>query len=330
METVIKFRPLAGLFCAAMVLLGACGSKEQPPAPTSPDEGVVPAPVFPPGSTLDLIQKSGKLRVGVAFNQPGFGVKPSTDAEPSGFDIEIAKLLARDIFGGALGDADNHIEYVEAVSTNRENFLRDNRVDMVIAAYPITAARKVQVDFAGPYYMSHGDVMVKKEAAGLQRISDMNGQAVCTRSNSLLITPLQSKAPQANITTADTYAQCVQRLKDGVVQGVVSDEVVLAGLVQSSDGAYRALGSNFSDDPYGIGVAKGNDALRTFLNDRLQAIEASGEWAKAYEGTLGRLGLPAPAPPAIDRYVDPARTTTTSVAPSSSTTAVPTSTAPSV
>ena len=60
----------------------------------------------------------------------------------------------------------------------------------------------------------------------------------------------------------------------------------------------------FSDEPYGIGLKKGDTAFRTFLNDQLQQIFDNGEWAKAFETTLGEIGLKTPEPPTIDRYSD--------------------------
>ena len=314
----------------AMLVLASCGSSKKPEVQSGGNsaDDAIPAPIFPLGSSLERIQQSQKLKVGVPFNQPGFGVKGANDLEPQGFDIEIAKLVAQGLFGGIANDASQHIQYVETVSNNRETFLQNGTVDIVIDAYPITDARKSFVDFAGPYYVSHGDVLVQAADRSLQLISDVNGRAVCAKAGSTLIPQLQSKAPQVNAVTADTYAQCMQRLTDGSVNGVASDEVVLAGLVQSSNGTTRVLHSNFSDDPYGIGVPLGSDAMRTFLNDRLDAIEKSGDWANAYTKTLGTLGLAVPPLPTVDRYVktpSPRATssTTTSSVVSTTTTVKP-------
>lgn len=305
--------------------LVGCGNDKKTPPPVEEGEKALEPPVFPAGSSLERIQQAGKLRVGVVFNQPGFGLKSSVDSKPEGFDVEIAKMMAHGIFGGLSADAERHIEFIEAVSTNRETFLRTNQVDVVIAAYPITDARRAQVDFAGPYYVSHGDVMVSVNARHLQRISDMNGQNVCTKSGSLLIPALRSAAPQVNVVTEDSYSICVQRLKDSVVQGVMSDEVVLAGLTRASNGEFRVLNSNFSNDPYGIGIPKGDDVLREFLNDRLEEVQRTRAWQDAFARTLGQLGLVTPRPPAIDRYPE-ASTTTSSTGPVQTTTS--TSTAP--
>jgi glutamate transport system substrate-binding protein len=101
------------------------------------------------------------------------------------------------------------------------------------------------------------------------------------------------------------------------VEAVTTDNTILAGFVQQSAGAYKLVGKPFSDEPYGIGIKKGDEAFRTFLNDRIEAIEKSGEWKKAFEATLGKLDLEAPTPPKPDRYTAgaPAATTTTTAKP---------------
>ncbi len=83
---------------------------------------------------------------------------------------------------------------------------------------------------------------------------------------------------------------------------VSTDAPILAGLVQQSGGAFKLVRAPFSDEPYGIGLKKGDDAFRAFLNDRLEAIYASGEWARAFSATLGQIGLDLPTPPPVDRY----------------------------
>lgn len=324
-----KFRNAVASLSVAVIVLAGCGGKakdlEPQTIPGSADDSI-PAPVFPAGSSMERIQKSSKLRVGVPFNQPGFGVKTANDLEPQGFDIEMSKLVAQGIFGGIANDASQHIQYVDTVASNRETFLQNGSVDIVIASYPVTEARKRLVDFAGPYYVSHGDVLLKSDARAVQKLSDLNGRNICAKAGSSLIAALKSKAPQVNIVPAETYGQCTQQLTDGKTEGIISDEVVLAGLMQTSNGATRVLGVPFSDDPYGIGLPKGDDALRAFLNDRIEAIERNGDWAKSYTKTLGQLGLAVPNPPVIDRYVTATTTTSPSSTSSSTTVAGGTST----
>jgi glutamate transport system substrate-binding protein len=121
-----------------------------------------------------------------------------------------------------------------------------------------------------------------------------------------------AKAPKATVTLFDKYSECAAAMSDGRVQAVTTDNTILAGLVKDSAGAFKLLGAPFSDEPYGIGLKKGDDVFRDFINDQLESIFKNGKWATAFKSTLGALGLPTPTPPKVDRYTKtpPAPTTT--------------------
>ncbi|MBW3615532.1 MAG: glutamate ABC transporter substrate-binding protein [Actinobacteria bacterium] len=321
---------LAGLALMALVA-GACGD-EQNPALDPGDQGggatadEKAAPKFEPGTTMDTLQKKGKIVVGVKFDQPGFGQNNPATGKVEGFDVEIAKLIAAGIFGGDAADAESKIEFKESVSKNREPFIQNGEVDMVIATYTISPTRKEVVDFAGPYFVAEQDIMVKKDDNTIKGVSDLNGKKVCTAKGSTSEKNLRAKAPNADVTLFDTYSQCAEALTDGRVVAVTTDNTILAGLVQASNGAFKLVKAPFSDEPYGIGIKKGDDAFREFINGRLEEIFDNGEWAEAFEATLGKIGLETPQPPKIDRYTSTGGTATTDAggtATTTSTTAKP-------
>jgi len=252
---------------------------------------------FPPGTTLDTIQKRGKLIVGTKFDQPLFGVKNPTTGDIEGFDAEIARLMAKAIFGDPA-----KIEFIEAVSKNREPFLQEGKVDIVVATYTINDKRKQVVDFAGPYYVARQDILVKKDDNTIKAVQDLNGKKVCTVQGSTSLTNLQAQAPQADVSTLfDKYGLCVEALNDGRVQAVTTDNAILAGFVEQSPDKYKLVGAPFSNEPYGIGLKKGDNTLQAFLNTQLETFFGDGQWKKAYDKTLGKV-IPGGTPPAIVRY----------------------------
>jgi glutamate transport system substrate-binding protein len=91
-------------------------------------------------------------------------------------------------------------------------------------------------------------------------------------------------------------------MTDGRVEAVTTDNTILAGLVQTSAGAFKLVGAPFSDEPYGIGVKLGDDVFRDFINDELEKMFDNGDWAAAFKTTLGTLGLKTPKAPKVDRY----------------------------
>ena len=291
-------RKVIALAIGVALMAAACGSDDSSTTTTEADDTTTTQAAFDEGTTMARINEAGTIKVGVKFDQPGFGLKNPTTGEVEGFDVEIAKLIVE-----AIGP-DVEIEFVESVSKNREPFLQDGTVDMVVATYTINDTRKQVIDFAGPYFVAQQDIMVKADDTSIKSVDDLNGAKVCTVKGSTSEKNLLAKAPQAEVTLFDTYSQCAEAMTDGRVVAVTTDNTILAGLVDASDGAFKLIEALFSDEPYGIGVKKDDDAFRSFINDRLEEIFESGDWASAFESTLGAIGLKTPEPPTIDRYTE--------------------------
>ena len=99
----------------------------------------------------------------------------------------------------------------------------------------------------------------------------------------------------------EEYSQCADSLENGQVDAVTTDNVILTGLVEGGAGAFELVGNPFTEEPYGIGLTKGDDEFRTFINDTLEAAYEDGRWTEAWEAAAGSV-LPTPEPPAVDRY----------------------------
>ena len=297
---------LLPLLVTVALVAGACGSdKKTETGSGSQGATTAPAttiPTFPAGTTMAALQQKGKIVVGTKFDQPGLGQKNPTTNKVEGFDVEIAKLVAIGIFGGNLSNIESKIEFKESTTPNREAFIQNGTVDMVVATYTINDARKQLIDFAGPYYVAGQDIMVKVSDNTIKGINDLNGKKVCSVRNSTPAANITAKAPQADLTLFDAYSDCVQAMRDGRVQAVSTDNSILLGFVAGAPTEFKIVGNKFTEEPYGIGLKKGDTAFRTFINDRLEAIYRSGEWSKAFADTLGKLGIPTPTPPPVNRY----------------------------
>jgi glutamate transport system substrate-binding protein len=306
-----RWKQLLAVGLGLSLVAGACGDDDDDAAETddtsAEEEGT--AATFPAGSSMARFQEEGTITVGVKYDQPGFGLQNPTTGEVEGFDVEIAELIAE-----ALGEG-VEVEFVESVSRNREPFLQNGTVDLVIATYTINDTRKQVVDFAGPYFVAEQDIMVPADDDTIESVEDLNGKNVCTVTGSTSATNVQAAAPQANVTLLDTYSQCAEAMSDGRVDAVTTDNTILAGLVQASDGAFELVEAPFSEEPYGIGLPKGDDELRGFINDVLEESFENGDWAEAFESTLGELGLDVPEPPELDRYTETPPAPTTTAAP---------------
>lgn len=263
------------------------------------------APAAPLPSLLQAMKERGVVRIGVKFDVPLFGLKDPVTGKLSGFDIEIAKGIVSRLYPEA-EDINKHVEFVEAISKNREKFLANRTVDMIISTYTINAARKELVDFAGPYYIAGQDILAHKTDVDngiITGIGDVNGKKVCSVTGSTSLNNLRDAAPNVDVSiTKDKYSECFVALTSGAVQAMSTDDVILLGLAQGFP-EYVVTGNPFHTEPYGIGITKGDEELRVFVNDALEKMFADGTWDRAFRETIGTTGTPAPAPPSLDRYV---------------------------
>jgi len=269
------------LAAALSLTLAACGSDDDgdtdvanPPAETD----------FEEGTRMAELAEAGKITVGTKFDQPLFGQK-GLSGEPEGFDVEIAKLIAAE-----LGIAEDDIEFVEAVSANREPFLEQGRVDMVVATYTMNDKRDMVVDFAGPYFQAGQDILVAKgNPKGIEGPEDLKGNKTCSVSGSTPAETVQSKygLTTADLTLFDTYTKCRDALANGQVDAVTTDNVILAGYASEAPDKFELVGNPFTEEPYGIGIPEGQEEFCDWINETLQAAAEDGRYADAFESTAG-------------------------------------------
>jgi glutamate transport system substrate-binding protein len=292
----------AASLAAAGLMLAACGGSEAGNQAEESAENTAEVQEdveFDAGTTMAELNEAGTITIGTKFDQPGFGLLNPNTQTPEGFDVEIAKIISAE-----LGIAAEDIEWVETVSANREPFLQNGQVDMVVATYTINDARKQLIDFAGPYYEAGQDIMVAADnPEGIEGPEDLAGKNVCSVEGSTPAQNIRDNYPEATLTLFDVYSKCADALSNGQVDAVTTDNVILTGLVAGSDGAFELVGNPFTKEPYGIGVPKGDLEFRNFINDVLEESYENGSWVEAWDSTAGAIsGTEAPRAPAVDRY----------------------------
>ena len=171
----IKLAALAAVSTLALALSG-CGNPDSDSGSGSGSEPTVEESVsFEDGSTMAKLNEAGSIKIGVKYDQPGLAyVDPAKGDKPEGFDIDVAEYVA-----GKLGISPDNIEWVETVSSNREPFIQNGTVDIVVASYSITDKRKEVVGMAGPYYVTGQQLLVKKDDDSIKGPEDLGGKGVC-------------------------------------------------------------------------------------------------------------------------------------------------------
>ncbi|PZG15735.1 glutamate-binding protein [Micromonospora craterilacus] len=229
-----------------------------------------------------------KLVIGVKADQPGLGLQ--TGSKYEGFDIEIGKIIAK-----GLGVDEGNIEWKTTVSANREPFIEQGTVDLVVATYTINDERKQKVNFAGPYFVAGQDLLVKADST-LTGPDQLAGKTVCSVSGSTPAKRIQENYPDAKLQQFDAYSKCLPLLEGGQVDAVTTDDIILAGYAAQSQyaGKFKVVGSTFSDEPYGIGLKKNDTTGCEKVNEILKAAAGDGSYKAAWDNTLGASGTPAP------------------------------------
>jgi glutamate transport system substrate-binding protein len=237
-----------------------------------------------------------KVTVGIKFDQPGLGLK-NPDGTFSGFDVDVATYVAKE-----LGYTPDKIEWKEAVSAQRENMIDNDQVDYVVATYSITDKRKERVDFAGPYLITGQSLLVKADNTDITgKDSLANNKKLCSVKGSTPAQKIKDEFPSVQLQEYPNYSACIEALKNGAVDAVTTDEVILAGFAAQSPGTFKVVGDTFSTEKYGIGLKKGDTELKTKINDALTKMESDGAWAAAFEKNLGPAGIKTPEPPAVEK-----------------------------
>ncbi len=260
------------------------------PAASSPAESSAPAASS--GEGLVDKAKGGSLTIGVKFDQPGLGLK-AADGTMSGFDVEVAKYVAKQ-----LGVEESGITWKETPSAQRETALQNQEVDFIVATYSITDKRLQVVDFAGPYFIAHQDLLVKADNTDICGPNDLNGKLLCSVKGSTSAQRIKDTfAGEVQLKEYGGYSDCVQALKTGAVDAVTTDDVILAGYAAQTPGEFKVVGNGFSNENYGVGIHKGDTAGAEAVAAALGKMISDGSWEKALQDTVGASGYAIPAPP---------------------------------
>jgi glutamate transport system substrate-binding protein len=302
----MRIRTLAVGLLVGGLALTACGKEGTPAGQSGDANGGAALPTYTVAQNVDLpgsptfqkAKSAGRITIGVKDDQPGLGRKDPTTGKYSGFDIEIAKLVAAD-----LGFDESKIDFKPVQSASREQAISNGDVGYYVGTYTITDKRKQQISFAGPYFQAGQDLLVRQDDNSITGPETLKGKKVCSATGSTPIQRVRDKGltEPANIVEFQGYSQCVDKLISKEVDAVTTDDAILKGFAAQDRDNLRVVGKPFSEEPYGVGLNKDDKALRDKINDTLQKSLDDGTWQKIYDATLGKSGSTA-TKPALERY----------------------------
>jgi His/Glu/Gln/Arg/opine family amino acid ABC transporter permease subunit len=245
----------------------------------------------PPPSALERVRAAGRLRVGIDATYPPFGI--AEGGEFSGFDVDIARAIARELRVEP--------ELINASFDGVFPALQNGSFDAVISAVTITPERSQTLLFSDPYIAAGQQIVVRGDSP-IAGPDDLAGRNVGVQINTTAQFAMEKRAG-VTIAKYNTIDLALLDLQNGRVDAVASDGPVLRYMVTRSFSGLKTVGAEYTDEQFGIVLARGSDDLRRAINAALWRVQDSGEYQKIYTkwfGDTAERGVAAAAPRAFD------------------------------
>ncbi|MEU3626324.1 ABC transporter substrate-binding protein [Amycolatopsis coloradensis] len=263
--------------CLMLVTTAACSQE------TGPSDSLVARAVG-----------SNKLTIGIRFDQPGLSQR-TVDGRYVGFDVDVAKYVAAE-----LGVDADRITWHDSKPSSRETDITSGTTDLMVASYSITEKRKQMVAFAGPYFDTGQDLLVRLRSTDITGPENLNGRKLCAVGGTTSAEQVRDKFAQAvQLVEYPRYQDCVTALLAQQVDAVTTDDVILAGYVAQNPELLRVVGKPFSAEKYGVGLRKGDDEGRAAVARAIQKMISSGDWLASLNRNIGPSGYRIPPPPQV-------------------------------
>ena len=229
-----------------------------------------PAQATKAGATRPLpplpaeVAQRKRWNIAVKCDSPPFGYI-DVQGKNAGVDIEIAKWFSRFAFGKA-----NRVTFSCITTPGREPALTTGRVDLVIATFTYTADRDTRIDFSRAYYKATGRLLVRNNSP-IKSTADLAGKTVATTSGSIYDRWVKNCFTSTKLLVTDGFTNALIAFKDGRADTLMWDDTVMLGLA-TADPNLKLTDDLFLPLPYGIGLKQGNDAMKRWVDSRLNIM----------------------------------------------------------
>ena len=227
--------------------------------------------------TLDEIQSSGTIRIGVFSDKNPFGYVDEY-GEYQGYDVFFARRIGED-----LGVT---VEFVSTEAANRVEYLETGKVDIILANFTVTPERAEKVDFALPY-MNVALGVVSPDSRVISDLSELTAEdQVIVISGTTAEDYLIKNNPEITLQKYDTYANAKNALENGNAAAWANDNTEVIAYALQNEGYTVGIPSLGSQDTIAPAVTKGNETLLNWINDEIKALASEQFFHKDYEATL--------------------------------------------
>lgn len=226
-------------------------------------------------STAEFTEKAEGDTFTVGFDQdfPPMGFV-GEDGEYTGFDLELAQAVC-DKMGW---------EFVpEPIAWDaKDAMLESGAIDCIWNGFTING-REDEYTWSDPY-LDNSQVFVVRADSGIESAEDLAGKTVDVQTDSSAQAALEDNQELSstfgNLQVIADYNTGFMELESGVVDAVAMDIVVASYQIESRDADFVILDDVISTEEYGVGFAKGNEAVRDQVQTALEELAADGTMAE--------------------------------------------------
>lgn len=233
----------------------------------------------PTKDSVAQIKEKGVIRIGVFGDKPPFGYVDA-NGKNQGFDVEIAKEIAHDLLGSP-----DKVEFILTEAANRVEYLKSNKVDLILANFTQTPERAEVVDFAAPY-MNVALGVVSPKNAPITDLKQLAGKTLLVNKGTTADAYFSKNHPEITLLKFDQNTETFDALKDGRGVALAHDNALLWAWAKENPTFDVAIGAIGPVENIAPAVQKGDTALLDFINQEITNFKANGKLKAAYQKTL--------------------------------------------
>ena len=267
---------LLALMSASAMLAAGCGGgsgstgAEETGGDTSKEET----------ASFEEKQEGDTFTVGFDQNFPPMGFV-GDDGEYTGFDLDLAKEVCE-------RQGWEFVAQPIAWET-KDATLNSGEIDCIWNGFTMNG-REDEYTWSDPY-LDNQQVFVVRSDSGIESEEDLAGKIVDVQTESSAQAALDDNPELADtfgtLQVIPDYDTGFMELESGAVDAVAMDIVVASYQIESRGADFTILDESIATEEYGIGFAKGNEALRDTVQVTLEEMAADGTMAEISEKWFG-------------------------------------------
>jgi glutamine transport system substrate-binding protein len=259
MRNMKSLKTVLTLAAVSTIALAGCGSSD-----TSSKDGLV-------GQTI-----------AVAFDSDSPPFIASANGTLSGFDVDVMEEVAK--------RSGYTVEQKPLPFDGVLPSLLAGQAQVGAASISITDERKKVVDFSTPYFQT-GIVLASRPDSAVQRVEDLKGRSVATRtgSNNTMYMEQLPFASEIQIHQYNTTNEQITAVLSGVDDALANDGSILDYYIaKEGQGKLEVRGPLLTHDNYGYAVRKDRPEIKEAIDKSLLAMVADGTYAAIYRKYFGK------------------------------------------